>query len=273
MSVGGEPMTTIPVDGGRIAYRRIGQGRPLLVLNGLAATVADWDPSFIDRLASASELVLLDNRGIGASTDDGAPFDIGKLTKDVVRVIETLDLGAPSVLGWSMGGFIAQTLALDHPTCIHKLILLSTDPGGADAELTSPVVRAQLTDISGTPHKQARRLLFLLFPKDVAESIYREFGDVVAAARSRLSPELVRRQALAMDAWHRDGVGDRLRNLRALTLVATGTEDIVIPPSNALALVNAIPGAQLAQFSGGGHAFMAQYPRQLADLINEFLAP
>jgi len=68
------------------------------------------------------------------------------------------------------------------------------------------------------------------------------------------------------------GVGDRLRKLRALTLVAAGTEDIVIPPSNALALVNAIPGAWLAQFSGGGHAFMAQYPRQVADLINEFLA-
>ena len=71
MSVGGEPMTTIPVDGGRIAYRRLGRGRPLLVLNGFAATSADWDPSFIDRLASASELVLVDNRGIGASTDDG----------------------------------------------------------------------------------------------------------------------------------------------------------------------------------------------------------
>jgi pimeloyl-ACP methyl ester carboxylesterase len=250
----------------------LGSGRPLLVLNGLAATIADWDPSFIDRLSFASELVLLDNRGIGASTDDGAPFDIGKLAEDVVRVIETLGLGTINVLGWSMGGFIAQTLALDHPNCVHKLILLSTDPGGADAELASPAVRAQLTDMSGTPHEQARRLLFLLFPKDVAEFIYREFGDIVAAARSRLSSELVHRQALAMDVWHRDGVGDRLRKLRALTFVAAGTEDIVIPPSNALALVNAIPGAQLARFSGGGHAFMAQYPRQLADLINEFLA-
>ena len=267
-----EPIATIPVDGGRIAYRRLGSGRPLLVLNGLAATIADWDPSFIDRLASASELVLLDNRGIGASTDDGAPFDIAKLAADTAQVIEALDLGTISVLGWSMGGFIAQTLALNHPNCVHKLILLSTDPGGADPEPASPAIRAQLTDMSGTPHEQARRLLFLLFPKDVAEFIYREFGDMVAAARSRLSSELVHRQALAMDVWHRDGVGDRLRKLCAPTLVATGTKDIVIPPSNSLALVNAIPGAWLAQFSGGGHAFMAQYPRQLADLINEFLA-
>ena len=105
-----------------------------------------------------------------------------------------------------------------------------------------------------------------------AESIYREFGDVVAGARAKLSPDLVDRQAAAMDAWHRDGAGDRLRELRAPTLIATGTEDIVIPASNALALVNAIPGAWLAQFKGAGHAFMAQYPRSLADLINEFLA-
>jgi pimeloyl-ACP methyl ester carboxylesterase len=75
-----------------------------------------------------------------------------------------------------------------------------------------------------------------------------------------------------MDAWHRDGTGDRLRELRTPTLVAAGSEDIVIPASNALRLVNAIPGAWLAQFKEGGHAFMAQYPRPLADLINEFLA-
>ncbi|HWN64824.1 MAG TPA: alpha/beta hydrolase [Candidatus Binatus sp.] len=264
-------MTTIPADGGRISHHRLGSGRPLLVLSGLAATSADWDPSFIDRLASASELVLVDNRGIGASTDDGAPFDIAKLAADTAQAIKTLDLGAPSVLGWSMGGFIAQTLALDHPNCVHKLILLSTDPGGADTELGSPAVRAQLADMSGTPHEQARRLLSLLFPADVAESFYREFGDIVAAARAQLAPELVHRQSVAMDSWHRNGAGDRLRSLRAPTLVATGTEDIVIPPSNSLALVNAIPGAWLAQFSGGGHAFIAQYPRQLADLINEFL--
>jgi pimeloyl-ACP methyl ester carboxylesterase len=101
---------------------------------------------------------------------------------------------------------------------------------------------------------------------------YREFGDIVAAARAQLAPELVHRQAVAMDAWHRNNLGDRLRNLRAPTLVATGTEDIVIPASNSLALVNAIPGAWLAQFKGGGHAFMAQYPRPLADLIIGFLA-
>src|SRR5438132_5658310 len=246
-----EAIATIPVDGGRIAYRRLGSGRPLIVLNGLAATSADWDPSFIDRLASGNEIILLDNRGIGASTDDGAPFDIAKLAGDTARLIEALEFERASVLGWSMGGFIAQTLAYNDPARLRKLILLSTDPGGTAAELASPAILGQLTDTSGTPHEQARRLLSLLFPSDLPESD---------------------RQTAAMDAWHRDGACDRLRELRVPTLVATGSEDIVIPAPNASALVNAIPRAWLAPFKGGGHAFMAQYPRQLADLINEFLA-
>jgi len=261
----------VQVDGTQIAYRRIGNGRPLLVLNGFAATSADWDPSFIHGLAAFSELILLDNRGIGSSTDDGKPFDIAQLAEDAVRVIEAFEFERANVLGWSMGGFIAQTLALERPDHINKLVLLSTDPGGADADRASSAVWSQLIDVSGTPHEQARRLLSLLFPSDVADSIYREFGDIVAAARAKLPPSLINRQAAAMDAWHLTGVGNRLREINVPVLIATGTADTVIPPSNALKLVTAIPGAWLAQFSGGGHAFMAQYPHRLANLINSFL--
>jgi pimeloyl-ACP methyl ester carboxylesterase len=106
----------------------------------------------------------------------------------------------------------------------------------------------------------------------VAESFYRQFGDIIAAARAQLSVELLNRQAAAMNAWHRNVVANQLREIRVPVLIATGTEDIVIPASNVLKLVNAVPGAWLAQFPHGGHAFMAQYPRALADLINGFLA-
>jgi pimeloyl-ACP methyl ester carboxylesterase len=270
--VGTESLATIPVEGAQIAYRRVGNGPSLLVLNGFAATSADWDPSFIDRLASSNELILLDHRGMGGSTDDGRPFDIAQLADDAAHAMETLGFHRTSVLGWSMGGFVAETLALQHPKHVNKLILLSTDPGGSDADLASPAVWSQLVDTSGTPGEQARRLMFLLFPSDVAESLYRQFGDIVAASRARLSPDLVQRQAAAMDAWHRNGLANRLRKIGAPALIAAGTEDIVIPPSNALKLVNAIPSAWLAQFPRGGHAFMAQYPRPLADLINGFLA-
>jgi len=262
----------VEVEGVQIVCRTIGKGPPLLVLNGFAATNADWDPSFIDRLASRHELILLNNRGIGGSTDDGQSFDIAKLANDAAHVIETLGFERTSVMGWSMGGFIAQTLAVECPDRVHKLILLSTDSGGTGADLAAPAVWSRLIDTSGTPHEQARRLLSVLFPNGVAESFYRDFGDIIAARRAQLSPEFLKRQAAAMDAWHRNGNANPLRQIRVPVLIATGTQDVVIPPSNALKLVNAIPDAWLAQFSRSGHAFMAQYPQTVAELINSFLA-
>ena len=266
-----EELPTIPVAGGKIAYRRIGSGRPLLVLNGFAATNTDWDPSFIGGLASFNELILLDNRGVGESADDGRPFDIAQLEDDAAQVIETLGFEHISVIGWSMGGFIAQALVLQHPDHVDKLISLSTDSGGPDTDRASPAVWSQLIDTSGTPHEQALRLLFLLFPADVAEPLYRQFGDIVAAARAQLSFDLVKRQAAAMDAWHNSCVASRLREIHVPVLIGTGADDIVIPPSNALKLVNEIPGAWLVQFPRAGHGFMAQSPREVANLINCFL--
>src|SRR3989454_11617846 len=223
-----EPSAIVQVDGAQIAYRRVGNGLPLLVLNGFAATSADWDPSFINGLASSNELILLDNRGIGRSTDDGKPFDIAQLADDAAHVIGTLGFEGTSVLGWSMGGFIAQTLALQHPDRVNKLILLSTDSGGTQADLASTAVWSQLIDMSGTPHEQARRLLSLLFPSGVAESFYLEFGDIVAAARARLSPDVINRQAGAMDGGHPHGVGSRLREVCAPVRIATRPEDVAI---------------------------------------------
>src|SRR6187200_2372736 len=97
-----ESLATIPIDGAKIAYRRIGNGRPLAVLNGFAATSADWDPSFIDALASSNELILVDNRGIGFSRDNGRPFDVEQLADDAARVIEVLGIERTNLLGWSM---------------------------------------------------------------------------------------------------------------------------------------------------------------------------
>src|SRR5437763_413577 len=163
----------VEVEGVQIVCRTIGKSPPLLVLNGFAATSADWDPCFIDQLASRHKLILLNNRGIGGSTDDGQSFDIAKLANDAAHVIETLGFERTSVMGWSMGGFIAQALAVEYPDRVHKLILLSTDSGGTGADLASPAVWSRLIDTSGTPHQQARRLLSLLFPSGVAESFSR----------------------------------------------------------------------------------------------------
>src|SRR5690242_9608072 len=157
----------VEIGGSQIIYRAIGNGPPLLVLNGFAATAADWDQCFIDGLSSGHELILLNNRGIGGSTDDGQSFDISELAEDAAGVIAILGFERMSVLGWSMGGFIAQALAVEHPDRIEKLILLSTDFGGATADLASSEVWSQLVDPSGTGDEQGRRLVPLLFPSGV----------------------------------------------------------------------------------------------------------
>ena len=110
-----ESLPMIEVDGARIAYRRIGNGRPLVVLNGFAATSADWDPSFIDRLASSNQLILFDNRGIGRSTDNGQPFDIAKLADDAARVIEMLGIERTSRAGMVDGWFYCSDACVAAP--------------------------------------------------------------------------------------------------------------------------------------------------------------
>src|SRR4029453_12190416 len=156
-----ESIPTVAVDGAQLVYHRIGGGRPLLVLNGFGAARATWDPPFFYPPGSSNELILLNNRGIGGSTDDGQSFDIAKLADDTAQVIETLGFEHVSVLGWSMGGFIAQALAVKYAARVDKLVLLSTDPGGTEADLASPEVWSTLLDASGTPNEQTRRMFFL----------------------------------------------------------------------------------------------------------------
>lgn len=264
---------TVVVSGRSIAYRRLGSGPPLVLINGLAASGEDWDPVFLEGLTARHELILCDNRGTGGSGDDREPFEVASLATDVAGVIAAAaGAGRVAVLGWSMGGFIAQTLALDHPECVSKLVLLSTDPGGPEAQLGDPDLIEQIADLSPPPDEQARRLLSVLFGPGQGELLYAEVGDVVAAARAKLRQDLLDRQVSALEIWHRQGTGRRLSSLAVPTLIATGTDDQVIPGTNSVEMAGEIPGAWLLQFAGAGHAFMAQHPQSLGRVINEFAA-
>ena len=264
-------MTTCTVGERTLAYRRVGTGPTLVVLNGFAATKDDWDPTFLAALAGRHELVLLDNRGTGESSDDGMSFTIGDLAADVAGLVDALGLSRPAVLGWSMGGFVAQALALSDPAKVAKLVLLSTSAGGELGVQADQEVRERLRDVSGTPREQASRLIALLFTPERAAAVDAEFGEVVAAARAALSPDLVDRQWEAMEAWSQREKASGVERISCPVLVATGEEDVVIPTRNASALAGAIPGAWLARFPHSGHGFMADHPVTLAGLINAFL--
>lgn len=257
--------------GGRtVAYTSCGHGPMLVVLNGLAATAADWDPVFLSHLAAEHRLVLVDHRGMGASTDDGESFSIQDLAADVAAVVTAIGTTGVDVLGWSMGGFVAQSLAVNFPHLVSRLILLSTDGGGPEAVVAPDDRTRQIIDLEPEPLQQARALLDLLFPADFAGGVFRQFGEQVAFARSQLDPDLLVRQRRAIQDWHERGPSLNLVKDRA-SFIATGCQDAVIPAVNSRRLADQFDAAWCLEFPGGGHAFMAQYPEELASLINTFL--
>jgi len=262
---------TIEVEGRRFAWRSLGSGPPLLLINGYAATGVDWDPGLMMRLGRSFELICPDNRGVGDSELGTAELTIDAMAADLEALLDALGHERVTVVGWSMGGFVAQRLSLRAPARVAALALLSTDPGGSESIASDPAVWARLIDGSGTPRERATRLISLLFPPALAPQIDRQFGAIVAAARAGLAPAALAAQEAAMIAWHateQEAPGAAAPPV----LVAHGEEDVVIPVANAAALAARWSGARVERFAGCGHAFMAQEPARLAELLRGFLA-
>jgi pimeloyl-ACP methyl ester carboxylesterase len=265
-------------DGGStgIAWRRLGEGPPLLLINGYAATKDDWDPTFLAGLAKRSQVICPDNRGVGDSARGVHEVTIASMATDLVSLLDDLKLERVDVAGWSMGGFIAQKLVAWIPDRVKSLTLLSTDSGGNRAHRRTPEVEAALTDKTGTPEEQAERLIDLLFPTDFAAQVKSAAGEIVAAARAGLDPEVLAEQEHAMTDWYEHSVPpiDQISDLAHQgfpVLIAHGLEDKVIPVRNSRVLSGALEDAWLARFPGGGHAFMAQQPERISDLMSLFL--
>ena len=245
---------------------------PLLLINGYAATGADWDPTFLAELKRSHRVLRPDNRGVGAAPLGDGELTIAAMAADMEALLDAEGIEALPVVGWSMGGFVAQQLARRAPRRVTALALISTDPGGGAAVPPSPEVWAKLTDHSGSPREQATRLISLLFPPPLAHRIDLMFGDVVAEARAGLAPQTLSAQEKAMVAWHR-AEQPRADGEAPPTVVLHGTEDVVIPPANAGALTTRWPGAAIELFEGSGHAVMAQEPQRVAAAIRDHLAP
>jgi pimeloyl-ACP methyl ester carboxylesterase len=262
----------IDIDGRRYAWRSIGSGPELILLNGYSATAQDWDPTLLGALEATFDVICPDHRGMGES-DLGDPnaVTIDSMAEDVERLLDAVGVERAPVVGWSMGGFVAQRLARRAPHRVTALGLMSSDPGGASAVRAAPEAWAQLTDHSGTPREQASRIIPLLFPPVLVPAIEEAFGEMMATARAALSPEALEAQRRAMEAWHAEEQPAPAAGAVPRVLVMGGSEDIVIPPQNEAALAAAWPGAEVESFIGGGHAFFALEPHRVAERITEFL--
>jgi pimeloyl-ACP methyl ester carboxylesterase len=259
------------VDGRRLAWRTLGAGRPLLLVNGYAATSADWDPALLAALGRSLRLICPDNRGMGDSElGDPAALTIDAMAADLERLLDALQLQRICVAGWSMGSYVAQRLAMRSPRRVEAMVLLAGAPGGPAAVSADARAWTQLVDRSGTPREQATRLLGVLFPAEVAAHVDRQFGDIVAEARARLSPAALDAQEHALVAWHAEP--QPLPGVSSPPVLAIcGSEDVVIPPQNADVLAARWPRMRVERIAGGGHAFMAQQPELVARLIVDFL--
>ncbi|MGC1852384.1 MAG: alpha/beta hydrolase [Solirubrobacterales bacterium] len=268
-----ERSDSIEIDGRRLAWRSVGEGPPLVLITGYSGAAAGWDPQFLAALGQSFEVICPDNRGIGDSElgELDEPLTIDAMAADVEALLDALEIDRLPVAGWSMGGFIAQALAARAPGRVEALVLLATNPGGSASVPSDPDAFARLIDHSGSPRKQATRLIALLFPPDVAPEMDRQIGDVVAADRAELSPAALQAQQAAIGAW--GGVDPtRLEKVSQLPVLAVcGSEDIVIAPANTDRLALRWPNCRVERFDGCGHAFMAQEPEQLAGLIASFL--
>ncbi|HYH54507.1 MAG TPA: alpha/beta hydrolase [Solirubrobacterales bacterium] len=264
MAPGGEE---IEVEGRRLAWRTVGQGPPLLLINGYAATGADWDPTFLAALAEAFAVICPDNRGVGGSDLGEGELTVDGMAADLEALLDAQAIERLPVVGWSMGGFIAQRLATRSPDRVSALALLATDPGGSDAVAATPAAWSRLVDQSGTPREQASQLISLLFPPELAAEIDRQFGEVVAAARATLSPELLRAQEAVMEAWHEEAQPPDTAAEPPPVLIVHGDQDAVIPPANSQSLAARWTNAQVELFPGCGHALMAQEPQRIVALI------
>ncbi len=255
------------VNGVSLAYREIGSGYPLLLINGFASTMDTWNPPVLEQLGRHFRIIIFDNRGTGYSSASGEPFSIPLFARDALALMDGCGIDQAHVLGLSMGASIALELVLAHPGRVTRLIIVAGTCGGRHMIRMQPEVWDMLADKSGTGADIVNRMFSLLFPEEwrAAHDAARYCPDVYETT----SEEIAERQAETFFGW--PGSYDRLPQIRCPVLVVTGSEDVVIPPENSRILAGRIPGARLAVFPGAGHGLQYQCAETFSRTVREFL--
>ena len=249
------PTQVIRTSAGTVAYRELGSGPALLLIMGAGASMDGWPPSVVDALAAHHEVVVFDNAGVGRTSAVAAPgsLSITAMTSQTSALISALALRRPAVLGWSMGGMIAQALAVSHPAQVSRLILAATAVGTGKAVPLPP----SATMFALSPAE----IVAQMFPKNQAAAASAYVNDSLQYPGSyQVSAATFHSQYLAAERWlaGQDAAGHLAGDIRVPTLVAGGTLDQFIVAANARQLAGSVPGAKLFLFPDAGHAFLFQ---------------
>jgi 3-oxoadipate enol-lactonase len=259
---------SVPVAGSQLHVERRGDGEPLLLIQGMGGNTAHWGEPFLAALDGGFELILYDHRGVGRSGPANADITTKSLAADALALLDVLQIERAHVFGFSMGGMVAQELALEAPERIATLTLAATSAGGTQSKPTSDeVVRALTTAVLSGDRERMLKTGFGLvvsgaFAGDAAN--YPPFAEAARIDPAGLSTLLDHQSAVVTH----DAYG-RLRGLRAPTLVVHGTEDQMLSHVNGDLVASMIPGARLELLEGSGHLLFWEQPERVAQLVRE----
>jgi 3-oxoadipate enol-lactonase len=252
-------------------YERSGSGPPLLLIMGMSGTALHWREPFLELLRRDFDAIAYDHRGVGASTPLEGPVTIAQLAQDAAGLLEALGIESAHVLGISMGGMVAQELALEHPERVLTLTLGCTYCGGEGSSLTTPPVLQSLTEAMASGDRE--RALRVGWEVNVSQALvadadaYAEFLQI--ARRRAVAVPVVMAQ---MQACMSHDTNMRLEQLAVPTLVIHGTEDQMLPVENGRLIAARIPGARLEILEGAGHLFFWEQPERSAELVRAHAA-
>lgn len=261
-------MPRAAVNGTELYYERGGAGEPLLLIMGMGGSHRHWGDPFAGLLEGDFDTIRYDHRGIGHSGRLDDELSIARLADDAVALLDALSIDAAHVVGVSMGGMVAQELALRAPDRLRTLTLGCTWAGGPEGRFTTAEVaeRIRSSALSGDRQHAIRVGWEINFSKEYRadESRYAEFLDLAESMRAPLPVLVAQGMACAAHDTHA-----RLADVRAPTLVIHGTADELLDVANAPLIAGAIPGARLELLEGVGHMFWWEAPQRSAQLVCE----
>jgi len=251
----------VQVGGNRLAYRRFGQPSdcPLLLLNYFAAAMDEWDPKVTNGLAAQREVILFNYVGVASSTGN-APSTVAAMMKDCVDFCNALNLKKMDVLGFSLGGMIAQQLAFQHPDMVRRMILVGTGPMGGEGMTFNDALLDDLKD----PVALLKKAFFTA--SDSSQAAWRDYVERLKLRKvdrdTTVSMKSANAQLNAIKEWGVVPTSDRYAMLRKIpqpALIVHGNKDIVVIPVNAFLLGQHLADAQLVMYPDASHGAASQH--------------